>query len=208
MARIVARYEFVCQQKNCAWQTEDRYYWFIGAYTEAKQRGWTWAWRHNGYRYWRDDYCPKCTEEWLNSKIVEVKMTEEGNIKLARDLKPGDWIRVGGRAAVVESVDAIPGDLPSVRVQHTHGREEYIHNAKVLIIRPSPLADARLWEYLDKSEDVRNLYLEMMAAAYLSMTDVPPDRVSLVQDVRHDEEEGVFRTVWYFKEQEEGVDHP
>lgn len=55
--------EFVCQQPNCSQQTELTYFNETLSYTEAKQKGWTWAWRWNGVRYWRDEYCPRCTME-------------------------------------------------------------------------------------------------------------------------------------------------
>lgn len=58
----------------------------------------------------------------------------------------------------------------------------------------------RLRAYVDESEETRNLYLEMMAAAYLEAVGLPPEDVELVQEMRT--EDGQIKTVWYFRRRE------
>ena len=48
-------------------------------------------------------------------------------------------------------------------------------------------------DHVQDTLDIRNEYIEMMAMAYLKMTDVHPSEVELVE-----EKEGL-RTRWYFR---------
>jgi hypothetical protein len=56
-------------------------------------------------------------------------------------------------------------------------------------------------EFSCKAADLQNKYLEAMAAAYVTMTDIPPDEAVLVSDM-YQREHGITN-VFYFITREE-----